>query len=166
MDDGADGQPEELVDLAHPLGVALDEVVVDGDEVRALAGQRVEIHRERRDQRLAFTGLHLGDGALVEHHAADQLHVEVAHAEGAARRLADHREGGDEDIVESPALLDLGLELGRLGLELCVAQRLHLRLERVDGVDLGLIALYAPIIGGTEDPPRDRSNNHCSVLLS
>ena len=108
VDDDADGEAEEIVDLAHPVGVAAGEVVVDGDDVDALAGQRIEIDRQGRDQRLAFTGAHLGDGALVEHHAADQLHVEVAHAEHALAGLAHHGEGRDEQVVELLALGELG----------------------------------------------------------
>ena len=42
--DYADGQSEELVDAAHPLGIALGEVVVDGDYVDALAFERVQIN--------------------------------------------------------------------------------------------------------------------------
>ena len=61
VDDDADRHAEELVDLAHPLGVAAGEVVVDGDDVDALAGERVEIDGKRGDERLAFAGLHLGD---------------------------------------------------------------------------------------------------------
>ncbi len=37
--DHADGEAEEAVDLAHPLGVAAGQVVVDGDDVDALALQ-------------------------------------------------------------------------------------------------------------------------------
>ncbi len=37
-DDETDAEAEPAVDLAHPLGVAGGEVVVDGDEVHALAG--------------------------------------------------------------------------------------------------------------------------------
>ena len=91
--DDADREAEETVDLAHPFGVAAGEVVVDRDDVHALAGKRVEIDRQRRHQRLAFTGPHLGDGALVQHHAADELHVEMALAEGALGRLAHGGEG-------------------------------------------------------------------------
>jgi hypothetical protein len=80
------------VDLAHPFGVALGEVVVDGDDVDALAGERVEIDRQRRDQRLAFAGAHFGDRAVVQHHAADQLHVEMAHAEHALGGFANRGE--------------------------------------------------------------------------
>ena len=48
--DAADRQAEERVDLAHPLGVAAGEVVVDGDDVDAPAGQGVQVdgHRARR----------------------------------------------------------------------------------------------------------------------
>ena len=38
-DDETDGEAEPAVDLTHPLGVALDQVVVDRDEVHALAGR-------------------------------------------------------------------------------------------------------------------------------
>ena len=92
--------PRKLVDLAHPVGVAAGEVVVHRDDVHALAGERVEIDRQRRDERLAFAGLHLGDAALVQHHAADELDVEMALAERALGRLAHGREGLDQDIVE------------------------------------------------------------------
>ncbi len=74
MDDQADFQPQEAVDLAHPLAVALGQVIIDGDNMDALAGQRVEIGGKGGYQGLAFTGLHLRDAALVEHDAAHQLH--------------------------------------------------------------------------------------------
>ena len=59
--DDADRQAEEAVDAAHPLGVAAGEVVVDGDDVNALAFERVQVGGQGGDQRLAFAGLHLGD---------------------------------------------------------------------------------------------------------
>src|SRR6266511_2439236 len=64
--DVGDRHAEALVDAAVPLGVALGEVVVDGDEVDALALERVQVEREAGDERLAFARLHLGDVALVE----------------------------------------------------------------------------------------------------
>jgi len=73
--DAADGEAEPREQVAHPLGVAPREVVVDGDEVRAMAGERVQVQRQRRDERLAFARRHFGDFALVQHDAADQLHV-------------------------------------------------------------------------------------------
>ncbi len=47
--------------------------------MHAFLGQRVEEHRERRDKGLALARGHLGDFALVEHHAAEELHVVVDH---------------------------------------------------------------------------------------
>jgi hypothetical protein len=38
--------------------------------------KRVEIDRQGRDQRLAFTGAHFGDLAFMQNHAADQLDIE------------------------------------------------------------------------------------------
>ena len=100
----AGGQAQEAVDLAHPLGVALGQVVVDRDDVHALAGERVQIDRQGGDQRLAFAGLHLGDLAVVQHHAADQLHVEMAQAEHALGGLAHHGEGFGQQVVQRRAV--------------------------------------------------------------
>jgi len=100
MHDHAGGHAEEGIDLAHPGGVAAGEVVVDGDDVDAAAGERVEIHRKRCDQRLAFAGLHLGDVALMQHHAADQLHIEMALAKRALGGLAHGGECRHQDVVE------------------------------------------------------------------
>ena len=79
--DHPEADPEEVEDRAHPLRVAPGQVVVDGDDVDAAAGHRVEDARRAARQGLALAGLHLGDLALVEDGAADQLDVEVAHPE-------------------------------------------------------------------------------------
>ncbi len=104
--DDADGEAEELVQRTHPVGVAARQVVVDGDHVHALAGQRVQVDRQGRDQGLALTGTHFGDLALVQDHAADQLDVEVTHAHHALASLADDGEGLGQDLVEGLALGD------------------------------------------------------------
>ena len=72
----------------------------------AAAGQGVEIQRPASATKgLAFAGLHLGDLALVEDYAADELDVEVAHPEGSAHGLP----GGCEDLRQD--LVHRGLEL-------------------------------------------------------
>ena len=40
--DAADGQAKEAINLTHPFGVAFGEIVVDGDDVNAAAGERVQ----------------------------------------------------------------------------------------------------------------------------
>ena len=100
VDDDADGETEEAVDFAHPLGVAFGEVVVDGDDVDAAAGEGIEIAGQGGDEGFAFAGLHLGDLSGVEDDATDELNVEVAHADGALAGFADDGEGFGEDVVE------------------------------------------------------------------
>ena len=98
--DQPDVQPEEPVDAAHPLGVSFGEVVVDGDDVHALALERVQVAGEGRHEGLALAGLHLGDVALVQGRAAHQLDVEVALADRAPGGLARDGEGLGEQVVE------------------------------------------------------------------
>ena len=81
----ADGEAEVVVEVPHPLRVAAGEVRVHRDEVRALARQRVQIERQRRDERLAFAGRHFGDLAEVQLDAAHELHVVVHHVPRHAR---------------------------------------------------------------------------------
>ena len=159
VDDHADGEAEEVVDLPHPFGVAPGEVVVDGDDMDALAGQRVEIDRKRRDQRLAFAGLHLGDVAFMQHHAADQLHVEMPLAERALGRLAHGGEGRNQNVVEGLAVGELLAELVGARLQRLVGQRGDLGLKRVDGVDARLIALDPPVVGGAEKLAGERADH-------
>ena len=103
-------QPEELVDLPHPLGVAFRQIIVHRHHVNAVPGQRVQIARQRRHQRLAFAGLHFGNLALVQHHAADQLHVKVPHVHRAPSRLAHHCKRLGQNLVQSLLFrLDPGL---------------------------------------------------------
>ena len=81
----------ELVQRTHPLGVTLGQVVVHGDHMHALAGQRIEEDRKRRDEGLALTGRHFGDAAplflvglegTVQDDTADELHVVMDHVPG------------------------------------------------------------------------------------
>ena len=51
MHNNARAQAEEFIQLAHPGRVALGEVVVDRHDMDALARQRVQIGRQRGDQR-------------------------------------------------------------------------------------------------------------------
>ena len=110
-------EPEEPVDAPHPVRVALREVVVHRDDVNALARQRVEVGGQRGDERLALAGAHLGDLAVVERDAAEELHVEVPHRQRALAGFAHDGERLGQDGVELLALCDPLLELGGLGLE-------------------------------------------------
>ena len=118
--------------LAHPLRVALCEVIVDGDDVHALSRERVEIGRQGRDQRLAFARLHFGDTALIQSDAADDLHMIVFEFKNAPRRFPDDRKRVKEDIVQRFALGEPFFEDRRLSAQLRVAHRGVFGFERLD----------------------------------
>jgi len=146
-----DLEAEKSVDLPHPFRVALGQVVVDGHHVDAAGGQRVQIDRQRRHQGLALAGLHLGDIALMQHHAADELHVEMALAERALGGLAHGGEGRHQDIVERGALGHLPLQILGPGPQRLVGKLLELRLERVDLLHAREVTLDAPFVGGAKN---------------
>ena len=148
--DRGDADPERVVDRLHPFGVAAGQVVVDGDDVDAVAGQRVEEDRQGRGQRLALAGLHLGDRPVVQHHAADQLHVEMALADAAPRRLAGQREGLGQQVVERLAAAGALAQRVGLGAQLLVAEQLHLRLDRVDLLGALLVGLEFAALSHTQ----------------
>ena len=163
--DDADRQAEELVDPAHPFGVALGEIIVDSDDVDALALDGVEVSRQRGDEGLALAGLHLGNFAAVKHDAADQLHVEMPHAEDADRGLTHSGESFGQDVVERLAVGQLVAELLRLRLQLGVAERLDLRFERVDGGDGSVERLDVAVVGRPENGFGNRAEHDEFLML-
>lgn len=92
------------MDAAHQFGVSLGEIVVDRDQVHALAGERVEIRRQGTDQGLALAGLHLGHITEVEGCAAHHLNVVVALSEDPLGGLTDGRECLGEQVVQALAV--------------------------------------------------------------
>ena len=56
--------------------------------MNATSGKGVQGRGQRGDERFAFAGFHFGDFAVVQHHAADQLHIEMAHVQEAAAGFA------------------------------------------------------------------------------
>ncbi len=149
--DHTDFEAEEAVHLTHPLCVALREVVVDGDDVHALALERVEVTGEGGDERLALARAHLGDLALVQHGPADELHVVGTHPEHPLGSFSDGRERGHQEVVEGGAVVDLLPELVGAGAELIVGELLDLRLERADRVDHRLELLDLSLVLAAQD---------------
>ncbi len=149
--DNADRHAQELVDPAHPLGVALGQIIVDGDDVHALPAQGVQVDGQRRDQRFSFTGSHFSDFAAVQDHSADQLHIEMPHVQDAPARFAADGEGFDQQVIERFAIGDALLEFdGFLG-EFGVGKLLDRRLEIVNGGDDWTDPLNFAFVPGPED---------------
>ncbi len=150
--DDADAHAQRRVDRAHPGGVALGQVVVDGDHVHAFAGQRIQVHRQRRHQGLALAGAHFRNLALVQHHAADQLDIIVAQPERAPGSLAHRCERLRKQLVLGLAIGQSLAELIGLAAQLLVAQSLEAGFELVDASDCFAHAADHAVVATAEDP--------------
>ena len=116
LHDQTDSQPQPAVELAHPLAVALGQIVVDGNNVHPFAGQGVQVGGQGSHKGLALTGLHLGNIAAVQGNAAGHLYREVLHAQHAPCSLAADGKGIRQNVVQRFALGQLLLEGGSLRL--------------------------------------------------
>jgi hypothetical protein len=146
----ADRQAKKAVQASHPFRIAVGQVVVDRHHMHAIAGQRIEVGGQRCDQRLAFAGAHFGDLPVVQDHAADQLDVEVAHAQAFAG-LANDGEGFRQQRIQRLTIGRTGLEFGRLAAQALVGQRADTCFQRVDLADNLRVLLDQPIIAAAEN---------------
>ena len=123
--------------------------------MHAFARERVQIRRQGRDQGLALAGAHFRDLARVQDHAADELHVEMAHVEHALGRLAHDGKGFRQQIVQCLALGKTLLELRSLGTQCLVRQRGNLGLEHVDALYRLVVTLDLPVVTAAENASQD-----------
>jgi len=108
--------------------------------------QGVEVDGQGGDEGLSFACCHLGDPALVQHDAADELDVEMAHSQGAPGRFAGNGEGLGQERVELFAAGEPFPEMRGHGLKLIVAQGFHSVFKLVRPVDDGLNALELALV--------------------
>ena len=89
-----------MIQRSHPLGVALRQVIVDSDEVDALAFKRIQVEGKCGDQGLAFAGFHFRDASPMENDAADQLDVEMPHIELAPGHFPAYRKRFRQKVIQ------------------------------------------------------------------
>ena len=87
----------------------------------------------------------------MQHDAADELDIEVPHAEHAPTRFANHGERIDQQVVELGALLAPLAKLRRPGAELVVGERTDGVLPLADGGDKWLNSLEIALVLRAED---------------
>ena len=146
VDDGVHREPQETVDAPHPVGVPAGQVVVDGDDVHPAAGEGVEVGGHGGHQGFAFTGLHFGDLALVQHDAADDLDVEGAHPQHPGRGFPGRGKGLGQQVFQGLVRLQALLEKRGFSLELGVGQGPVFRLQVGDEVHQGRHPLQLPVV--------------------
>ena len=144
-------EPHEAEHLAHPLAVALGQVVVHRDYVHALAGYGVQVGRQNGDQRLALAGLHLRYAPLVQHDAAYELHAEGLHAQHAPGRLPGGGEGLRQHVVQALAVGVALFELGGLGAQFGVREGLHPPLQGLYAVNYRIYLFQLPLAVRAEE---------------
>ena len=121
-----DGQAMELVEGAHPLGVALCQIVVHRNHVHTSVCQCVKENRKRCHKCFSFAGCHFGNLAFMQSHTSNELHVVVNHIPG-------YRRAAGSPCIKPYSLVAANLDAVANGGNVAV----HLR-----GRNLNLFALF------------------------
>ena len=103
--------------LTHPLRITTGQVVVNRDHMDTTTGEGVEVAGQGGHKGFAFPGFHLGNLTLVQHHAANQLNVEVTHAQNTLAGFAHHCKGLRQDFIQDWALIGQTPGVGQALLE-------------------------------------------------
>ena len=144
--DDADRHAQEAVDTAHPLRIAAREVVVDGDDVHALAFEGVEIRRSVATSVLPSPVFISAILPLCRTAPPMSWTSKCRMFKHAAACFADDREGFGHHVVQRFTLGQPFPECGRLGAELFVGESLDRRLECVDLSDDRTQTLELPLV--------------------
>ena len=127
----ADAQPQEVVQLAHPVRLKRCQILIYRYDMNALSFQRIKICRQRSHQRFALASAHFGNSALMQHDSAYKLNNERLHAKDTPCRLAANRKSFNKYIIGGFTLCQTPAEFRRLCFELCIAELFHLRRKRI-----------------------------------
>ena len=100
--------------------------------MHTVAAQGIEVRGQHTGQGLALTRLHLGDVPEVQRGATHDLDVERPLAQHPPGRLAGHRKGLRQQVVEALAAGDALLEFVGLGAQLVVGELLDAVGQGVD----------------------------------
>ena len=148
---------EEGEQRAVGFRITLGQIVVHRHDVHTAAGQGVQVGRQGGRQGFTFTCLHFGNAVGVQHHAADQLDVEVTHAEHTAGGFTDGGERFRQQLLQCFALLQTLTVLGGLRLQFLIGQCLELRFHRID-----LFYNFAQSLERSVVPAADNLGEQCA----
>ena len=96
----------------------------------------------------------------MQHHAADELDVEVPHAQHAAAGFADERERVGQQVVERFALVGAAAEIVAALAQAGVGERRQGALALADGGDEGTQALELALVLRADDFGEEGVENH------
>ena len=133
------------MNLSHPLRVTFRQIVIDGNDMYALAFQSIQIRRQQAGLCLTFTGPHLGNTPLMQHDTADQLHTVVLRLQDPAGRLPHRGISLRQQTVQRLAVLQSLSVFFRLIAQLLVRQFHHAGAQALDLIDQTADALDLPL---------------------
>ena len=119
--------------------------------MHTLTAKRVEVGRQRCNQRLALARAHLGDVAVVQHHATDKLYIERAHAHRTHRRFPRYGKGLGQYVIQRLTARDARFQLAGFRAQLLVVQTMQLFLEPVYFVDDLRILAQEPLVAAAKN---------------
>jgi len=102
-DDETDADAAHVVERSEPFGVALDEVVVDGDDVARVVRPAGEDGGETGGERFAFAGGHFDEVTAMEAERAHELDDKRAHAHRAMGGFANRGERRNDSVFGGAA---------------------------------------------------------------
>ena len=112
----------------------LGKVIVDRNNVHALAGECVEVCGQGCGQGFTFTGAHLRNAALMQYDTAQKLHRERTHADRSHRAFARHGKCLRQNGVQAFAACNALFELLGLTTQFVIRHFLIFRLKRLDRI--------------------------------
>ena len=100
----ANRKTQESINFPHPFCVTFCQIIVDRDNMDALAFQCVQIGWQCSNQSFTFTCFHFSNTPLMENDTTDNLHLEVFHADTSPRCFSADRKCLYHNIVQRLAL--------------------------------------------------------------
>ena len=155
----AHAQAEKFINSSHPLRIAAGKVVVDRNYMHAFAGKRIQHHRQSGHQSFTFPGFHFGNFSRMQNSAANQLHIEVAHSQGAHRSLAHQSKHLRHQRVQAFSLCRLFLQLQNSGRKRLIGHGPHSRFKRVCLLHNRFQGLNVSFIGRAKNFFEQKSNH-------
>ena len=129
VQDLTNGEAKRMINSAHPLCITLCQVIIHRDQVYAPSGQCIKIKRHGGDKGFSFAGLHLGNGAVVQHDAADELNIIGPFAQNASCSFPGNGKGLKKQISQGLSLGNPLLEFNGLSGNCRIIELLNLRLQ-------------------------------------
>jgi len=103
MNNFTDAESQKLIDLAHPFSITGRQIIVNRYQMNPLACEGIEVGGQGGSQGLAFSGLHLGNPALMQNDPAYQLYIIMPLTQDTFCRLPHDGKGFRQKVIKGLA---------------------------------------------------------------